>query len=341
MCAPTSPGVPRCQRTFGLEANDVRIIGVLDEVAVVEGFGLDDRSLIGLDIGTGSVRWARPTEGPGDYVVLAGTPLIGRLSFTGSPRITVIERRSGADVGDIPGRFLATDHLGPWYVRSGDSVSELDLRDGWNPPTVFAQPTNQASEAVTVVDGRLVEIREGAIASRPDDAPFEPLTLTLRSSAGIEPPSSFQRLSAFAGSSFLIAGDGAVFGANLDGDTIDIRWRSAGTVVDTVASDRGLTLVIARDGGAEQRVVDGSTGRTVTRVPLLPAAIETLQVVGNGVVVKQPAAIGSERVGLALGGNRMWSLVGEGPLAIGDGIVVVADAASGGVTLSAYGAGAN
>ncbi len=98
-----------------------------------------------------------------------------------------------------------------------------------------------------------------------------------------------------------------------------------------------LSLVVATEGGASQSVVDASTGREITLIEMVPGSVATLQLVGNGVVVKQSALVGFERVGLDLDGNRLWSLVGEGPLAIGPGVVVTYGPSDAGVAVTAYG----
>jgi hypothetical protein len=59
--------------------------------------------------------------------------------------------------------------------------------------------------------------------------------------------------------------------------------------------------------------------------------------VGNGVLMKRSATIGFERVALDLDGNRMWSLLGDGPIAIGDEAIVAFGSSDNGVRITAYG----
>ena len=53
--------------------------------------------------------------------------------------------------------------------------------------------------------------------------------------------------------------------------------------------------------------------------------------------MKRSAQVGFELVGLDLDGNRLWSLVGDGALAIGSGVVVTFGQSDAGVAVTAYG----
>ncbi len=150
------------------------------------------------------------------------------------------------------------------------------------------------------------------------------------------PVASIRGLFPIAGSAFVLTTEAETFGAVLADDGVELRWRVDGRVVNTIATDRGLALLTASAGGTDLRVVDASTGATITPVSLESTARDTLRIVANGVVVERPAAIGVERVGLDLDGDPRWTLIGSGPVAIGDGLVAVYSTGADGVRITGY-----
>jgi len=334
-------GAVRWQVSIDSGARALSVLGVLDGVLVIERLDTGNRSVLGIDVNGGDgVRWERATADPGIHVVLEGTPVLARVSFTVNARLTFIDPRTGDEVGRLPGRLVATDFVGTWYVRNADQVSRLDLADGWQPPTLLGTVWNDDDEVVSVVDGRLMVIDDGFVEVLDDDGQQKrSATLGVGSGgfAGLDSAPVFLRLSPMADESLIMSADATVYGAALldDGD-LDVRWRAAGTPVATRPSDRGLLLLVARDGDEEQSVVDGSTGREVAAVPDVVGARESLVMVGNGVVLKQRASFGFERVALDLDGNVLWTLVGDGPISIGDGVVVTYGPTDDGVVLTTY-----
>ncbi len=337
-----SDGSERWRTPFDSQARAFDVLGSFGDVVVLERLDTDNRAVLGLSITTGEVLWVRNTNDPGVHVVLEGTQLVARVSFTVNARLTFIDPASGDEVGRVPGRLFATDFLGIWYVRNASAVSQLDLRNGWNAPTPFETLWVDDDEPASVVGGSLIVIDDGSLEVRgADGSPTSVATVGVAGSggfAGLDTGANFTQLSPMAANSFIVVGSRSVFGAELDenGDA-DVRWRASGVPIDSRPTDRGLSLVVATEGGASQSVIDASTGREIAVVEMVPGSIGTLQLVGNGVVVKQSARIGFERVGLDLDGNRLWSLVGDGPLAIGAGVIVTYGPSDAGVAITAYG----
>lgn len=334
---------------FDSEVRAFTVLGMFRGVVVLERLDTDNRSVVGISIDSGAVLWERETNDPGVHVALTGSEIVARVSFTGSPRLTFIDPVDGEEVARVPGRLFATDLLGTWYVRNENSVLTLDLSDGWKAPDPSHRIAVDDRSDITVVDDRLLELdrsvvqvsgpvlRADSIGTSLETIADERSPFEISSSAGVALPSSFQQIIPIVDDAFMLRGDNAMFGAVLGDDGIDVRWRADGAVIDTAPTDRGLTLLLGSDGGGTQQVVDASTGRVIVQVSMVPGAIDTLEMVGNGVVIKQAALVGFERVGLDLDGNRLWSLVGDGPLAIGPGVVVTYGPSDDGLAVTAYG----
>ena len=361
-------GVERWRVPLDVAARLATILGVFDSTVVVRASD-PNGGLAGLDASTGEVRWSSAIEDTSTDVALDGTELLARVSFGDDDEIVIVDPRTGVEFGRVPGELFATDSLGTWYVLDGDRVSRLDLRDGWSPPvvvaTLAADGTSRSSSAATIVDGRLVQADGRALSVGPSlEGPSSDPVVTSGSilesapsstdpsfpaptsadliplnDGGAEPPSTIQLLAPMVGPSFVLVGDGRVFGARLGDAGVDLRWKADGAIVDSVPTDRGRSLLLASDGGATQWVVDASTGRTIIGIGMVTGAIDTLQLVGNGVIVKRSAAFGFERAGIDLDGDVMWSLVGEGPLAVGNGVVAEVRRDEAGAVVTAWGDG--
>ncbi len=335
-------GSERWRTPFDSQARSFDILGDFGDVIVFERLDTENRSVLGVSEQSGELLWVRETNDPGVHVRLEGTPLVARVSFTVNARLTFIDPNSGDEIARVPGRLFATDYLGTWYVRNSATVSKLDLRDGWSPPTPFGTLWVADSEPASVVDGQLIAIDDGRLERLDQDgAPTNVATIGAAGSggfAGLDTGASFTQLSPMVDDSFVIVGPRSVFGAVLDesGDA-DVRWRATGSPIESRPTDRGLALVVATEGGGSQGVIDASTGAEITVVEMVPGSVDALRLVGNGVVVTRSAELGTERVGLDLDGNRLWSLVGDGPLEIGPGVVVTYAPSDAGVAITAYG----
>ena len=328
-------GSERWRAPFERDTGSLRVLGVLDDVAMIERLHPDDRAIVGIDVETGRELWDRPVTEPGLNRVLDGTPLVTRIGVSGDGGLVFIEPRSGDEVGRVDGVLFSSDLLGRWYVRDGDSLAELDLREGWSPPRDFVRLAVPDATASTVVDRRLLEA-DGTRLKVAEAGDAVPTVFELRE---LGPLASIRGLFPMVGSTFVLTTDTETYGAVLEDRGVELRWQADGRVVNTFATDRGLALLTASAAGTNLRVIDASTGATITPVDLEPAVIDSLRVVANGVVVERPGAIGVERVGLDLDGDTQWTLIGSGPVAVGDELVAVFAPSADGVRIVGYGTG--
>lgn len=328
-------GEERWRTNLASDAGAFSLLGVLDGTLVLELLDTENRSVIGFDASTGEQQWERATGDPGVHVILDGSSVITRVSFTVNARLTFIEPGSGSEVGRVPGRLFATDFLGRWYVRNDERVSLIDLRDGYSEPVEVGTLGVTDGVAATVVDGQIVVIDGAGFARNSADATLSPLTISL--GAGVEPPLGIRRFSPMVGSTFAFSGSDTFFGAELVGDEVEVSWSVDGGVIATSPTIRGLVFVVGAEGDLERRIVDGRTGTTLTTLGIADNAAEELISVGNGFVVKRRADLGFERVGLDLDGNEIWSLIGDGPISVGDRVVVSYGPGESGASVVAFG----
>lgn len=327
-------GVERWRLSFERGTPSLRILGVLDGVAMIERLHPDDRSIVGIDVDTGEELWARPVTEPGLNRVLDGTNVVTRIGVSDDAGLVFIDPGSGDEVGRVAGELFSTDRLGRWYVRDGASIAELDLRRGWSPPTPLGRLVDPDVAVAAIVDGRLLEAAGTTLTVSDTTGGARTVANTL---GELGPVASIRGVFPMAGPAFVLTTEATTYGAVLDDDGVQLRWEINGRVVNTIPTDRGLALLTASAGGTDLRVVDASTGAMITPLSLEPGSLDTLRLVANGVVVERPAVIGFERVGLDLDGERLWSLVGSGPVAIGDGLITDVAPAVGGVRIIGYG----
>ncbi len=334
-------GSERWRSQFESTARDLSVLAEIDGVVVMERRSISGQSLLGLSASTGEVLWADEIDRSVSYSVVAGTSLVARDSNTEFPPLSFIDPATGEEVGRPPGRILANDVFGTVYFRDGDELLRLDLSSGWASPVPVGELVIDGADPAAVVGGRIVAVVDGDVEVRGDDGTLQRASIVGAGSggfAGLDTAPVFTLVASMGDDAMLLLGAGAAFGAELldDGD-VAVRWRASGTPIGFTSTDRGASIVMATEGGGEQRVIDGSTGREIASVDMVPGAIDVLQLVGNGVVVKRSATIGFERVGLDLDGNRLWSLVGDGPLFVGRGAVATYVESDGGLTVTAYG----
>ncbi len=325
-------GEERWRASFERGAASLRLLGVLDEVAMIERLHPDDRGIVGFDIERGTLLWDRPVTEPGLNRVLDGTSLVTRIGVSNDDGLVFIDPQSGDEVGRVDGELFSTDLLGRWFVRTGDAAVALDLRDGWQPPRSVATFTDPDVAVAAVIGDRLIEADRTTLRIS-DDTGGPGSEFVLRE---LGPVASIGGLFPIDDSAFVLTTEAETYGAVLADDGVELRWQVDARVVNTIATDRGLALLVASAGGTNLRVVDASTGATITPVSLESTALDTLRIVANGVVVERPAAIGVERVGLDLDGDARWTLIGSGPVAIGDGLVAVYSTGAGGVRIAGY-----
>jgi len=140
------------------------------------------------------------------------------------------------------------------------------------------------------------------------------------------------------GSNFVMTAPGSISGVVVDGDTQRVVWsRNDGAVVDLHPIDGGTLLQVATRGGAGMELVDGLTGETVENLAMVPGALQALVVAGDGIVVLRPAVLGTRLVAIGFDGTERWSILGSGPVVVGDRIVARATSVDGLLRISAYG----
>ena len=305
------------------------IVGIVDGVVVVRsaaGPDISYRRLFGFDERTGAVLWDRGFVG-------SWTPLVDDVTnkvYVGVQRpvaasaemgeVAVLDPRTGDRLHVAAGAFVGTGPEGALVTRAGDEVLASSVKDRALLGAVVPaeSPFALAGDGVVVASGAASTLA----VSTGVDSTFEERELPLVGSAGITPPGFVVALDGLGGSAVLVAGEGAVYGAQVGDDSVEIRWRAVGVVLDDEPTDRGRSLLVATDGGAGQRVVDASTGRTIVELVLRPGALSTLAMVGNGVIIQDVVDGDAVRTALDLDGRRIWTLPGTGALAVGAGVVV-------------------
>lgn len=290
----------------------------------------------GISIVTGVERWRRVVAQPN--LVVTAPDAVSLLEVdaggvgSGPPSVSVIDMESGDQVAEQPGRFVDAFVGGRPVTLDGADLVVGDVR--------FATDG--------IAPGQLVEVAGGLVArggggelvgyAAAGDGWSDAQELRLTGSAGISLPDTIDRVSPIVGTSILVEADGAVHGANVALDSVELRWTRAGEIVDSAQSDRGRLLVIRRLDGSEI-VVDSSTGRTVAQIPAINARLHGLH--ADGVTIARFDEVTSARsiVAIGLDGEVRWNLPGTVSLAAGDRVVVAMGPASstGAVTLSAYG----
>ena len=341
-------GSERWRTTVDRPPRDVDVVAVRGGVVVLDvaaASGNDPtRSVAGLATDTGRTLWERSLDGPGVPVALVGTPLLARPADDGSGA-DLFDDATGADVGRLVGDVVATDGRGVWFAADETVLRRYDLAGGWRPPTTEARldPLDAAARRrLTVVDGVVLTVIDGGLVRLDADGSPTPLDVVDASAAdgsGDDPA----RLAGFVvdvdrveGDALVFSSGGSVVGAALHDDAVEVRWRRTGVVLISSPTDRGGLVMVGRDGGAQQSVVDAVTGRTITELSGLPSAVDVFEPAANGVIAKRPAAIGSERVAIDLDGTDRWSLIGEQPVLLGDRLVVAVAPGEDGVAVTAY-----
>lgn len=317
------------------------IVGVVDGSVIVRSAAGPDmayRKLFGFDEVSGELRWDRGFRGDWSASVeeATGQVYVGvrrpAVSSTAESEVEVLDPRTGDRLHIAAGAFVGIDPVGRLITRVGDKLLASSVKDrdliGVVDPADSPFTVIGSQVAVANGDGPELSLYSGSAA---------PQTLPLVGSTGIDAPGFIVYLDSIGGSSLLVNGGGAVHGAQVGDDTVEIRWRVSGVVLESAPTDRGRSLLVADEGGADQRVVDSSTGRTIVDLELRPGTFATLGLVANGVVVQDYVDGELARVALDLDGRELWSLAGSGPFAIGPGVVVDVDDADGLVRLGAWG----
>jgi len=317
------------------------IVGVMDGAVIVRSAAGPDmayRRLFAFDEDSGAVLWDRGFRGDWSATVDPATGLIyvrvrrPAVSAIDESEVEVRDPRTGDRLHIAGGAFVGLDPHGRVVTRIGDEVLATSRTDREVLGVVAPRdsPVTLLGSRVVVADGAVTEV---SVFAGGDEAQRLPLV----GSTGIDAPSFVAGLDSLGGSSLLVNSDGAVHGAQVGDDTIEIRWRVMGGVLESAATDRGRSLLIEADGGVAQRVIDSSTGRTIVDLERRSGTLTTLALVANGVVVQDDVDGELVRLALDLDGRELWSLPGSGPFAVGRGVVVDVDDSDAVVRVSAWG----
>ena len=278
-----------------------------------------DGTLTGIDAATGEAVWALesgPALVESDVERLAGTDLVAIGSPDGTS--TLVTLTSGDTVGQLDGPTIATDQLGQFYVRRGDDIVRYDLGDGYSSPTVVAAGLD---DPVVAVVGRRVITSETDrwTASIADDGRLGTERELLDGSEDFPTAAAILPM---VGTTFVVAGEGAIVGADLDGQEIRLAWERDGTVTAMYPTERGFLVHAASQGGADQTIYDGRNGTAVVTLTMTPGLFTALVVAGNGILTKKTDPDGARLAGLDLDGNEIWAIRGVTAASVGDRLIV-------------------
>ena len=278
-----------------------------------------DGTLTGIDAATGEASWALesgPALVESDVERLAGTDLVAIGSPDGTS--TLVTLTSGDTVGQLDGPTIATDQLGQFYVRRGDDIVRYDLGDGYSSPTVVAAGLD---DPVVAVVGRRVITSETDrwTASIADDGRLGTERELLDGSEDFPTAAAILPM---VGTTFVVAGEGAIVGADLDGQEIRLAWERDGTVTAMYPTERGFLVHSASQGGADQTIYDGRNGTAVVTLTMTPGLFTALVVAGNGILTKKTGPDGARLAGLDLDGNEIWAIRGVTAASVGDRLIV-------------------
>jgi hypothetical protein len=278
-----------------------------------------DGTLTGIDAATGEAVWVLrsvPALAETNVERVAGTDLVAIGSADGTS--TLVAMTSGDIVGQLDGPTIAIDQLGQLYVRRGDDIVRYDRGDGYSSPTLVAAGLDDP--VVAVVGGRvLTSEADSWTASIADDERLGTERELLDGSEGFPIAAAVLPM---VGATFVVAGEGAIVGADLDGQEIRLAWERDGTVTAMYPTERGFLVHAASRGGADQTIYDGRNGTAVVTLTMAPGLFDALVVAGNGILTKKTDPDGARLAGLDLDGNEIWALRGVTAASVGDRLIV-------------------
>lgn len=331
-----SVGLPARASAFDL-------VGADDETLFVES-PLRDRRLAAFSLADGTERWVH-AEAPGEFGIigeaagfelLAGSPLIARRPVVEENPTLLFDPETGETVGQLDGQVIGRDGVGNLHTVLDGDFSTHDLSGGFStgrPKGSIWSPEGTGD----VVEGRLVQPGGDRIFVTEADSVALTIAVIDADTNGVDVPSTVSAVSAMTGSTMLISGAGEVVGAELVGNVIRPAWRRTGAAQALYPTEQGHLVLLATQGGAAMDIVDGRSGRTLFALTLAAGALQTLEVAGNGFVGQRLSQLGPRLGAIDLDGNEMWSLVGSGPLSVGDGVVGRVEFGAVGAVLAAYG----
>lgn len=331
-------GTERWRTQADFEPSAANLLGVIDGVLVIEHNDLVVRGLLGIETATGETAWELETRDNGVHVILSGTDVVTRVSFTGNERLTFIDPLSGDEVARVDGRILSTDLSGTWFIANNRRVVSIDLSNGYTEPDEIASSGTNWNSPTTVIEDRVIVVdTDGALAeARPDAEDLIPLV-----AVGGNLP-EIVSLIATGGPTFMAIGDGKVLGATLTDDQVDISWQLDASVRVIDVTRRGLLVAVsdATNGfsdGVDLAVIDAVTGERLAAIGPAPSQDELPRLLGDGFVLTNNAQLGFERIGYDLDGAEVWRLPTNDAVRIGDRILVTVGMDAVGYTVTAFG----
>ncbi len=317
------------------------VLGVVDRAVIVRSFAGPDmayRRLLAFDEGSGALLWDRGFDGDWSATVNTTTGLVvvdvhrPGASVIEASEVELIGPRTGERVDVVAGELVGFAPDGRVVTRIGDEV--LATTGESSDLLGLVEP---GGAPFTVLGSQVVVADDEAGTLRVFDGDAEPRQLPLVGSAGIDAPARVVLLAPLGGTSLVVHGNGYVYGAHVGDQTAELRWHVRGVVLASATTDRGRALLTATEGGAQQRVIDSSTGRTIADVVLRPGSLETLTLLANGVVVQESIDGEPVRRALDLDGRELWSLPGSGAFAVGGGVIVDVDDSETPLRITAWG----
>lgn len=348
-------GAAQWSAELGLWPESFDIIGASGSTLMIES-PIAERRVVGYDLATGDERWAMSESAnrldqigsSAGFELLAGTGVLARRPSLATNPTVLFDPATGIEVGQFPGEIVGTDHLGTYYVQMNGAIARFGLSGGLYPSAMTSLPGEQPGDLTTVVDGKVVLVRDGEISVSSALAPEFALateapvpvrdTETPGDDGGrVTLPGSIASVEPMIGPTMIVSGSGRIVGAELDGNEIRPAWRRDGVAVRTVQTERGTVILVSRAGGSTQTLVDGSTGRTITLLTMTPGVFDNLQFARNGVLTRRTSGDGSRLSAVDLDGRETWSLAGSEPVVLGDGIVVRTEISTDEAAIVAYG----
>lgn len=320
----TSNGQERWRVEMQPSTGRHEVIAVVDGAVIVRSAAGPDmayRRLFAFDENSGAVLWERGFRGDWSATAdnNAGLVYVGvrRPAASDESEVEVLDPRTGSRVNVVAGAYVGIDPDGRLVSRVSDTMFATSVDDRVLLGVIYPDDSPFALVGQEVVVAGRAESELSALSGA-----GESRQLSLTGSTGISAPDAVTFLKPLGESALLVSGAGAVHGATVGEDIVEILWRVVGALLDSATTDRGRSLLIGTESGARQRVVDSSTGRTIVNLELRPGVQTVLELVANGVVVPGVVNGTSVRAAVDLDGRELWTLPGTGPLAIGRGVVV-------------------
>lgn len=319
-------GTERWSVSDGDLGRPAALIGVVGRVVLLAGETEDgDASVLNAyDVDTGLRVWTRVfgrsvasaldsasevfvlSDDAEDRFGIVGVYDVDTGSIAASATGRFVSYRDGRLVTVVGGKVLAT--TGP--AANGELLGLVVASDA---PFVVLGDTVVA--ATPDRPGRLIVSRDVGAGS------FSSEVIELDTELDVPDVGVVTSLLAVSDVSLLVTSNGMVFGVEMVDDRFETLWSVEGVPLAMTASEAGATVLVSREGGAVQILVDVATGREFLSAPTTFGGIDEGDLYGNGVVVAGGTGGRGWRRAVGLDGSELWELPGRGELVVGDGVV--------------------